>query len=181
MVLTSCSAGMSVSSFHSGLFSAFAHKSQIAFTTAAVDRCTTPFSGPIQRYWLSLVSAPPQPGKIARDRLQAHARQHPAQRLNRLHAKLRPSTARKRQPVPFESVAIGAQNDVRRRIVRVLVHRVRTIRQVRSRKPHVEHLPINYANIVHSSFSPRGATAGSPSSASAARVDKPPLAPNSPN
>ncbi len=36
----------STSSFHSGLFSRFAQRSQRAFIIAATARCTTPFSGP---------------------------------------------------------------------------------------------------------------------------------------
>lgn len=44
---TSSSGSRSTSSFHSGLFSIRAHKSQSAFTTAAVARWITPFSGPI--------------------------------------------------------------------------------------------------------------------------------------
>ena len=44
---------MSTNSFHSGLSSTFAYRSHAAFTSAAVARCTTPFSGPSQRIWLS--------------------------------------------------------------------------------------------------------------------------------
>ena len=44
---------MSTSSFQSGLPARFAKRSQTAFTTAAVARWITPFSGPIQRSWLS--------------------------------------------------------------------------------------------------------------------------------
>ena len=40
---------MSASSIHTGLRSAFAQRSQTAFTTAAVARCIAPLSGPIQR------------------------------------------------------------------------------------------------------------------------------------
>ena len=47
---------MSQSSFQSGLPSRFAKRSQTAFTTAAVARWITPFSGPIQRSWLSPTS-----------------------------------------------------------------------------------------------------------------------------
>ena len=46
---------MSARSFHTGLRSAFAQRSQTAFTTAAVARWIAPFSGPIQRSWLSPV------------------------------------------------------------------------------------------------------------------------------
>src|SRR5437899_3169813 len=40
---------MSASSFHTGLRSAFAHRSHTEFTMAAVARCIAPLSGPIQR------------------------------------------------------------------------------------------------------------------------------------
>src|SRR5207302_562526 len=46
---------MSTRSFHTGFPSAFAQRSHTAFTTAAVARCIAPFSGPIQRSWLSPV------------------------------------------------------------------------------------------------------------------------------
>lgn len=41
---------------HSGLASLLAHRSQTAFTTAAVARWMAPLSGPIQRSWLSEVT-----------------------------------------------------------------------------------------------------------------------------
>ena len=44
---------MSTSSFQTGLPARFATRSQAALTTAAVARWMTPFSGPIQRSWLS--------------------------------------------------------------------------------------------------------------------------------
>ncbi len=44
---------MSTSSFQTGLPSAFAQRSQTALTIAAVARWIAPFSGPIQRNWLS--------------------------------------------------------------------------------------------------------------------------------
>src|SRR3954453_15420739 len=47
---------MSASSFHNGLPSRLANKSHIALTTAAVARWMAPFSGPIQRNWLSRVT-----------------------------------------------------------------------------------------------------------------------------
>ena len=52
---TSCSGVMSHSSFHSGLPSRFAHRSQTALTSAAVARWMTPFSGPSQRSCVSPV------------------------------------------------------------------------------------------------------------------------------
>ena len=52
---------MSASSFHTGLPSAFAHRSHTAFTTAAVARWMTPFSGPSHRSWLSPVMCRQKP------------------------------------------------------------------------------------------------------------------------
>lgn len=52
---TSSSGAMSLSSFHSGLSSVRAHRSQTALTSAAVARWMTPFSGPSHRSWLSPV------------------------------------------------------------------------------------------------------------------------------
>ena len=53
---TSACGLMSASSFHTGLPSLFAHRSHTALTTAAVARWMAPFSGPIQRSWLSPVT-----------------------------------------------------------------------------------------------------------------------------
>ncbi len=55
MVSASSAAGISVSSRHSGLPSRLARRSHTAFTIAAVARWMAPFSGPIQRSWLSPV------------------------------------------------------------------------------------------------------------------------------
>ena len=46
---------MSASNFQTGVRSDFAHRSQTAFTMAAVARWMTPLSGPSQRSWLSPV------------------------------------------------------------------------------------------------------------------------------
>ena len=54
---TSSSGVMSTRSFQSGLPAVFANRSQTALTTAAVARWMTPFSGPIQRSWLSPTSS----------------------------------------------------------------------------------------------------------------------------
>ena len=51
--LTTSSALISATTRHTGLRSTFAHRSQSAFTTAPSARCTTPFSGPTHRIWLS--------------------------------------------------------------------------------------------------------------------------------
>ncbi len=53
---TVCWGVRSASSFQTGFFSRRAHRSQIAFTTAAVVMWTIPFSGPIQRSCGSWVS-----------------------------------------------------------------------------------------------------------------------------
>lgn len=53
MQFTRCSGGMSTRNFQTGLRAVLAHRSQIALISAAVARCTTPFSGPTQRSWQS--------------------------------------------------------------------------------------------------------------------------------
>ena len=55
---------MSTSSFQSGLPARFAKRSQTALTTAAVARWMTPFSGPIQRSWLSPTRSPPERAQV---------------------------------------------------------------------------------------------------------------------
>ncbi len=56
---------MSTSSFQSGLPARFATRSQAALTTAAVARWMTPFSGPIQRNWLSPTRSRQKPPRSA--------------------------------------------------------------------------------------------------------------------
>ena len=53
---TICSGVISAMSFQTGLRSTFAQRSQAALTIAAVARWMAPFSGPIQRSWLSPVT-----------------------------------------------------------------------------------------------------------------------------
>ena len=61
MHATTCSGVMSTRSFQTGLPSILAQRSQTAFTTAAVARWMAPFSGPIQRSWLSPVTVRQNP------------------------------------------------------------------------------------------------------------------------
>ena len=56
MQRTSSAGVMSTTSFQSGLPATLAQRSQMALTTATVARWSTPFSGPTQRSWPSLVS-----------------------------------------------------------------------------------------------------------------------------
>ena len=55
------------SSFQSGLPAVFAKRSQTALTTAAVARWITPFSGPIQRSWLSPTSVAPERAHVGEE------------------------------------------------------------------------------------------------------------------
>ncbi len=73
---TSSAGDMSHTSFHSGLPSAFAHRSHTALTSAAVARWIAPFSGPIQRSCESPVTVrQKRPGSAA-----TSARRRPATR-----------------------------------------------------------------------------------------------------
>jgi hypothetical protein len=65
MHATNCSGVMSATSFHTGLPSTLAYKSHTALTIAAVAKWITPFSGPIQRSCVSLVSRRQKPAMSA--------------------------------------------------------------------------------------------------------------------
>ena len=120
------------SSCQSGWPARLARRSQMALTTAAVARWTTPFSGPSQRSWLSEA------------RLRQNARMSPV-----MPSSVRPTTngssariaathdlgaaaVREGQAVPFEPVVlIRAEDHVGRRVVGVDVHGVRAVQPAR--------------------------------------------------
>ena len=132
---------MSASSRHSGLPARLATRSQTALTTAAVARWMAPFSGPIQRSWLSPTIARQNAPRSALRRLDVEAHHQRPQRVDGRHDHLRPAPDREREPVALEAVAgVGAQDHVRRRVVRVGVHRVRAVERARGREAEVDDL-----------------------------------------
>ena len=92
---------MSASSFHTGLPSALAQRSQTALTTAAVARWMTPFSGPIQRSWLSPVTAP-EAAEVGGDAAQLCGRDQLRQEPDGRDAQLVAAADREGYAVAFE-------------------------------------------------------------------------------
>ena len=96
---------MSTRSFHSGLPAVLANRSQTAFTTAAVARWMTPFSGPIQRSWLSPTSARQNSPISAEERVGPTPDDERPERVDAGDHDLGPAADRERQPMPLEPVA----------------------------------------------------------------------------
>ena len=129
---------MSASSFHSGLPSALAHRSQTALTSAAVARWMTPFSGPSQRSWLSPVSARQNAAQVGGDRLERAADDE------RRRARGSPATHdlvaaadREGQAVTLQSIVRRSEDHVGGRVVRRRVHRVGAGQGARGGEAHV--------------------------------------------
>ncbi len=127
---------MSLTNCHSGLPAVFAHRSHTALTTAAVARWTTPFSGPSHRIWLSPVisrqNVPKSSTISGKDRCWTKPRND--------------WTAAAHSSVPRPSVnarpwpllgSVRMQRDIGGRVVRVGIHRVRTVPFARSGKTNV--------------------------------------------
>ena len=101
----------------------------------------TPFSGPSQRSWVSDDEAPPEAAHVRDDLLERAADDERLERAGRGDAHLGAATARERQAVTLEAVVgVGAQDDVRRRVVGIGVHRVRAVEPARGREADVARL-----------------------------------------
>ncbi len=117
---------MSASSFHTGFPSALPYRSQTALTMAASARCTTPFSGPSHRSCESLDKPPPESAEVLGDLVERQPDDVVTKGLNRCRADVVPAPDGEREAMPLV-VAIGLQDDVRRRVVRIGVHRIGAI------------------------------------------------------
>ena len=132
------------SSFHSGLPARFATRSQTALTTAAVARWMTPFSGPIQRSWLSPTSVAPE---ARRGRANSSSVERPTT-SGRSASTAATTTSLPRpivnvRPWPSSPSPASVRSDhVRRRVVRVGVHRVRAVEVARRREADVEDVEV---------------------------------------
>ena len=93
---------MSTTSFQSGLPAVFANRSQTAFTTAAVARCITPFSGPIQRSWLSPTSCRQNAPMSANSSSVDRPSDERPERLDGRDDDLRPAADGEREAVALE-------------------------------------------------------------------------------
>ena len=83
----------------------------------------TPFSGPSQRSCESRRQPAPEAGEVARDVLERAADDEVAERVESPRRTFVAAADRERQSVAFEG-AVGLQNDVGRRVVRIGVHGV---------------------------------------------------------
>ena len=113
-------------SCHTGLPSRLAHRSHTALTSAAVARWITPFSGPSQRSWLSLVSRRHEAGHVAGELVEVAARRRGARapRWRRRHRSL-PRPMVKVKPWPADVRSSVCEDDVGGRVVGIGVRRVR--------------------------------------------------------
>ena len=90
--------------------------------------------------------AAPEATHVGDDRLEAPPDNERLERADRGDAHLGTATTRERQPVPLDPVVgIGAQHHIRRRIVRIGVHRVRPVERQRRREPHITSLQADNA------------------------------------
>ena len=71
--------------------------------------------------------AAPEPGEVAGDPLERAPDDERLERADRCDADLGAATVRERQAVARQLRVVGVQHDVRRRIVRAAVHRVRPV------------------------------------------------------
>ena len=115
-----------------------AARSQAALTTAPIAMCMTPFSGPSQRSWLSVMSAALKPPRSAAMSSATPADHMRPQRRDRGHHDLVAAPDGEAQRVPVQAAAVGPQHRVGGRVVRVRVHRVRPVVLDRGRETHVE-------------------------------------------
>ena len=125
-ISATCSARvMSQISCQSGLPARFANRSQRALTTAAVARWMTPFSGPIQRSWLSPTKRAPRTHPCRRRARRSSGPRRVDGALPPPAYDLRAAADRECRAMPLEAVAgVVTDDDVRRGVVGVRVHRV---------------------------------------------------------
>lgn len=68
---------------------------------------------------------PPETSHVGRELFERVPDDQMPHRLDRLHAEVVASSNRERQAMTFEAIGmIGLQHDIRRRVIRVRVHRV---------------------------------------------------------
>jgi hypothetical protein len=81
----------------------------------------------------------PEPAHIFRDPTQIEPDDQMFHRPDGRAANLVAAPDRESQAVAFETRAVGSQDDIGRRIIRIGVHGVRTIQALRGWKAHVGH------------------------------------------
>lgn len=90
---------------------------------------------------------PPKPSHVGSELFKRVPDDQMPQRFDGLHAQIVASSNCERQAVPFQACGvIGLQHDVRRRVIRVWVHRVRTIETARGGEANVMCCQINDAS-----------------------------------
>ena len=88
--------------------------------------------------------ATPEPAHVTDDPVQGAPDDERLERVGGGDAHLRAPTAREGQPVPLDTVVrVGAENDVRGRVVRIGVHRIRPVEPARRREPDIPRLEAN--------------------------------------
>ena len=140
---TSCSGLRSARSRHSGWPSRLARRSQAALTIAATARWMAPFSGPIQRSCESPVRRRAKGAEAAPELLDVEAEHERGEHVDRATDDLGAATDGERQTVPLAGRivrvgSVGAEHDVRGRVVRIGVHRVGAVERIGGGEPDVE-------------------------------------------
>ena len=135
---TSSAGSISARSSHSGRPETRARRSHTALSNAPAAMWTTPFSGPSQRNCESPTVADHNVAGTGDHGVDRSAEHDVGDGVDRRPLDLVATPDRERKRVAGEPIDVGAQHEVRGRVVRVRVHRVRSVEHRRGREPNVE-------------------------------------------